>query len=189
MNRSNRSNAQPKQENATAKTIWRPLALSLMCSCSKMVAVMVASSFLFAYGEPLAILQGALMSLRSSVKIVKTLWIFHEKTMLERLIRCKKRDQIDEIGVVGHVFRDVRMRPVRAPQHAIRSLFHERGGEGNGIGKRRPGGRDTLGPADFHPGILKLHQIQQGLEGRLVEPRLGLHTAHMVDNERHRQGL
>ena len=66
--------------------------------------------------------------------------------------------------------------------------FDERPGEGYGVRKRWPGAGDTLRTGDFDPAMAVLaRQIQKRPKWRLIEPCLGRHAPHVVDNKGHGQ--
>src|SRR5205814_9273522 len=83
---------------------------------------------------------------------------------------------------------DVRMRPVRAPQHTVWSRLDDCPGERNGVEKRRAGGRDALGAGQFHPARVQLHQIEQRAERPLLQAAVGPDAARVIDDERYREG-
>src|SRR3954467_15569518 len=48
------------------------------------------------------------------------------------------REEVDQVPIVRHVFADIGMRPVGAPEDAIRRGFNQPAREGHGVGEGRP---------------------------------------------------
>src|SRR5262245_65644460 len=83
----------------------------------------------------------------SGVKTVQALRIVHEDALLHGRVGREQRDEINQVPVIRHVPRDVRMRPIRAPQDAIRRSANEFLREGHGIGERWSRARNPLSAA------------------------------------------
>lgn len=74
------------------------------------------------------------------------------------------------------------MRPIRSPQHPIRSVVDERLGEGNRVVEWLPGRGGAPETGDLDPAFLIAPlQIEQRLEARIVETLDRLRRAHVVD--------
>src|ERR1019366_596492 len=77
--------------------------------------------------------------------------IVHQNASPYARVRTYLGEQVDQFAVVGHVLRDIRMRPVGAPENALRIHCDQCLSERNGIAERSLAHGNTLGAADFDP--------------------------------------
>src|SRR6266403_3824903 len=83
---------------------------------------------------------------------VHTRWVVHQDALAHRGIRADFRKQIHELAVIGHVLGDVRVRPVRAPENALRIDAVQGARERYGISKGTLAHRHAFRAADLDPG-------------------------------------
>src|SRR5690242_21210132 len=97
-----------------------------------------------------------------------------QNLLLQLALRREQRHEIDEVAVIGHHL-DVRMWPIRSPDHAIISRLDDLARKGHGIDKGWTGRGDALTTANLDPAFLvALHQLDQRLERQLPLPVGGL---------------
>src|SRR5205807_6369458 len=95
--------------------------------------------------------------------------IVDEKLLPDRGIRRIERDQIDDLALVRHDL-DVGMRPVGAPQHAVRRVVDQALGKWHRVMKWLAGGGRPLQARDLYPALFIARlQIEQRLESGIVE--------------------
>src|SRR5258705_9201322 len=56
----------------------------------------------------------------SGAELVQPVRIIDQDAALSRAVRRVSRDEVDEVAVVRHVPRNIRVRPVRAPEDPVR---------------------------------------------------------------------
>src|ERR1035438_10179262 len=78
--------------------------------------------------------------------------IVHQNANPYGPVRKNLAEQVDQFAVVWHVLRDIRMRPIGAPENARRIDSDQCLSERNGIAERSLAHGDPLGAADFDPG-------------------------------------
>ncbi len=103
---------------------------------------------------------------------------------------------VDEQAVVGHVVLQVRMRPVGAPQRPVGELLDDLACEGHHVpvgvalpaerGRSRDG--QPLGAGHLHPHVVRLHEPQEAREFGSARAAGDVRAAHVVDDQRYRQG-
>ena len=124
----------------------------------------------------------------SAFKGIQPVWVIDQYFTLQGRVRCKQRHEVDQVAVIGHVSRDIRMRPVSSPENPVGRCGNQRLRERDRVRKRRTIAGDPFRAGDFHPAAgMGARQLRQLLEWRLLEPGLGRHTTHVIDDERHRQ--
>ena len=128
------------------------------------------------------------------IKSVKRHWVVNENLFSRLLLRREQRKKIEQVAVIGRVAgsKIVRVRPVGAPDHAVRRRGDDCPGEGrhfdegeSKIGMHRRFA-DLIGAAHFHPDMAEFHELQQQLKPRLIEPFCRFNPRDMVNNHRHR---
>jgi hypothetical protein len=123
-------------------------------------------------------------------------WGYHEQLALRLRCRCDLRDVVHQQAVVGHVVLQVRMWPIRSPQHAIGERVDEPLRKRDDIAirvllaveRRRSADAQTLGAAHLRPDVLVLaHHADEQLELWSIH-RLGhIGPPHVIDNDCRRQ--
>ena len=114
--------------------------------------------------------------------------VAHQQLPARRLVGGEGGDEVEQIAVVGHM-RDVRVRPVGAPQHALRSGVDERPGERHHVVIRRTAGAEPLCAGELDPAPLVAKQREKRAERRLVEAAADRDARHVVDDVRHREAV
>ncbi len=119
----------------------------------------------------------------------KGAWVGHQQAMPGVVGQCNARNIVDEQPVVGHVALQVRMRPVRAPQHAVRKMFDHTPRERNDVLIRgRAGDAQALGTGYLAPEILMFkHQSCKKTEFRALGRPPYIGAPHVVDYDGGRQ--
>ena len=77
------------------------------------------------------------------------------------------------------------MRPIGAPHDAIGKLANQLARERHSIGIGRAGARDAVAAAHLHPELVAVHEPQELLERRLLEPERCVDAADVVDDDGH----
>ena len=115
-------------------------------------------------------------------KSVEGLGVGDQDVVAGRLVGGEESEHIDQVAVVGHVT-DVRVGPVGSPEDPVG------GGRDQGLGvgdhvvvRGRAVGSQPLCTRDLDPAALVGHQLEQLLEGLLVEPGRGVDPGHVVDH-------
>ncbi len=110
------------------------------------------------------------------------------------LLRCSSRrrdarQQVDQLAVVGHVRLEVRVRPVRAPQHAIRERLDDAARERHEVVvARRTAARQAFRAADLRPDVRVIaHQLHEQLEARRGQRLRHVRPTHVVDDDDRRK--
>src|ERR1700722_15347127 len=94
-------------------------------------------------------------------------------------------DEIGELAVVGHLARlVVRMRPVGAPDDALRRVGGERARERQGLFVRMRVLGDAVAAGEFDPDIAAVEQAQQPPKRAAVQAFGDIDAPHMVDHHR-----
>ena len=112
--------------------------------------------------------------------------VAHQQLPARRLVGGEGGDEVEQIAVVGHV-RDVRVRPVGTPQHAVGSGLDQRPGERHHVVIRRTAGAEPLGAGELDPAAVVAEQHEERAERRLVEAAADRDAPHVVEDVRHRE--
>src|SRR5690348_7404697 len=105
---------------------------------------------------------------RSFPKPVEVQRIVDQKGFALFLRRRNFGEQVDQHAVVGYG-REVRVRPVAAPEAAVSDFSDELAREGNRVFPGRGFPRDTLRAAHLHPEACVAQELKQAAESRLID--------------------